>query len=272
MAYVLRKQRIAAGLTAAELARSVGMSGSKISRFETCESGIYLDDLEKLIDFYQLSKQRRVELLDIARNAEQRGWLRTRNGVLPTDWQAWVDFEDEASALRSFEPLIIPGLLQTPEYARAIMCALSDSLPGEKIDRLAASRRIRQHILTRQNPVELHAIVDECALERRFANADRNRQLRHLLDEGRKQNVTLQVLPRGGSLHAGLAGAFTILEYDGEPSLVGLEQLGSSLYLDEEEQIDLYVDAWARLRKTALSPGDSADLVRQLLVYTEEEA
>ncbi|WP_344925273.1 Scr1 family TA system antitoxin-like transcriptional regulator [Saccharopolyspora gregorii] len=128
LAYVLRKQRIAAGLSAAELARSVGMSGSKISRFENCESGIYLDDLEKLIDFYGMSKKRRVELLDIARHAEERGWLRLRSGEFPADWQTWVDFEDEATALRSYEPLIIPGLLQTAEYARSIIRATGGAL------------------------------------------------------------------------------------------------------------------------------------------------
>lgn len=95
---MLRRFRVTAGLSGAELAKSVGMSSSKISRVETCDSGIYFDDVEKLLDFYEVKGKRRVELLDLARHAEQCGWLRVHGPELPQDWQTWLDFEAEGGS------------------------------------------------------------------------------------------------------------------------------------------------------------------------------
>lgn len=266
MAYVLRKQRIAAGLTAAELARSVGMSGSKISRFETCESGIYLDDLEKLIDFYQLSKQRRVELLDIARNAEQRGWLRLHHAGFPEDWQTWADFEDEASALLNYEPLLIPGLLQTPEYTKAIINATGRGISEGRVDALVASRRARQGIVDRSNPLDLHVVIDEAALRRQVEpDGVMARQARHLAEVAAKPNVTVQVLTQDAGLHEGLNGPFVILKYDDEPSLVLLENKVASLFLDEDEHIQVYADVWKELADSALPPERTVEFLCALV-------
>ncbi|WP_268248641.1 helix-turn-helix domain-containing protein [Saccharothrix coeruleofusca] len=264
LAHVLRRLRTATGLSTDAAGEAVGMSGSKISRIETSEIGIYLDDLEKLLDFYEVDRAQRVELLDLARNAEQRNLLRMHNSNLPEDWQTWADFEDEAGSLLFYEPLMIPGLLQTPEYARAIIHATGHDLTEERIDALVSSRMGRQGLLTRSNPLKLEAIVEQGVFERPFGEPGAHaRQLRHIADMSERPNVTVRVLPSGAGLHAGLNGAFVILEYDEEPSLVLLENKIASLFLDEPEQIEVYEAVWSELRKLAHEPGETAELLRQ---------
>ncbi|MCI2419244.1 helix-turn-helix transcriptional regulator [Saccharopolyspora sp. K220] len=265
LAYLLRRQRLAEGLTAADLARAVGMSASKISRFESSESGIYLDDLEKLLDFYRLSKKRRVELLDIARHAEQRGWLRLSNTNLPEDWQTWTDFEDEASALLNYEPLALPGLLQTPEYTRAIIEA-TGQLSAREVDSLVSARMARQGLLSKEQPLVLHAIVEESALTRPIGpEGALERQLRYLVDAAARPNITIQVMSHDAGLHAGLNGPFVILEYDSEASLVLVEHKTVNLFMDEDAQLAVYASAWDELVRKAKEPSDSIKFLQTLV-------
>lgn len=265
LAITLRKLRRATGLTGADVAKAVDMSASKISRVESAESGIYLDDIEKLLDFYRVTKRQRVELLDLARNAEQRGLLRMNNANLPEDWQTWVDFEEEANSLLNYEPLVIPGLLQTSEYARELIRATGYALSDDQVDALVTSRMARQGLLSRSTPLMLHAIIDQSAVERPFAdNAAWRRQIRHLVDAAEHPNITVQVHPTAAGLHTGLSGPFVILGYDDEPSLVLLENKVSSLFIDEEEQIEVFEQAWSDLSKRAFGPAKTADYLRGL--------
>jgi len=260
---VLRKLRAATGLSTDATGEAVGMSGSKISRIETVELGIYLDDLEKLLDFYKVTRKQRVYLLDLARHAEQRGLLRMTNANLPEDWQTWADFEDEANGLLNYQPLMVPGLLQTPEYARSIIKATGHGLSDGEVDSLVASRMARQGLLNRTQPLRLHAIIEQSVLERPFGDPGaRARQHRHLLDAGERANITVQVVPTEAELHSGLNGPFVILEYDDDPSLVLLENKVASLFLDEEEQIQVFEATWTELRKLAYSISDTAEFLR----------
>jgi transcriptional regulator with XRE-family HTH domain len=267
LARTLRRLRAETGATAVEVGKALGMSGSKVNRIEAAEIGVYQDDLEKLLDYYRVPKKRRVELLDIARNAEQRSWLRMRNPNLPNDWQTWSDFEDEATTLLHYEPLVLPGLLQTAEYARSIIEATSSELTESQIDGLVSSRLARQNLLSRKPPVQLHAIIEEAVLSRPFGDdAARSRQLGHLADTAALPNVTLQVLPANAGMHAGMCGAFVVLGYDDEPSLVCLEHKLASLFLEEDEQIGVYATMWDELLKLAWAPEESIDIVRQMTV------
>ncbi|MFI0468119.1 helix-turn-helix domain-containing protein [Saccharopolyspora sp. 5N102] len=265
LARTLRRLRAESGLSAAEVGKALAMSGSKLNRIEAAEIGIYQDDLEKLLDYYRVSRKRRVELLDIARHAEQRGWLRMRNANLPADWQAWSDFEDEAGSLLNYEPLMLPGLLQTAEYARSIIEATGSGLSASEIDDLVSSRMARQGLLTKTTPVQFHAIVEENVLARPFgSDGAKDRQLRHLIDQAGRSNITLQVSRTELGMHAGLNGPFVILEYDAEASLVWLENKLVSMFLEEDDQIETYARTWDDLVKLALSPEESVDLLREL--------
>src|SRR5262249_45069203 len=142
---LLSKLRVERGLNRGDLAKAVGMSPSKITRIESMESGIYNDDLLRLLDFYHISGSRRVELLDLSRHAEERAWLSSAQDTnLPEDWQAWVDLEAEASAIFSYQLLVIPGLLQTAEYARAIIQTTGVNPSPSDVDKLVTTRMTRQ--------------------------------------------------------------------------------------------------------------------------------
>jgi len=259
LAYVLRKLRVASGLSCVEFGQAIGMSSSKISRVETCDSGIYIDDVEKMLDFYEIGGIRKMEILDLARHAEQRGWLRMQGPELPDDWQTWVDFESEATALSSYQPLTIPGQLQTAEYARAIIQATGSGLSDDQLDALVISRLSRQGLLSRSRPLILRTVVEEGVLTRPIGdNSVLARQLNHLADAAARPNVTVRVLPTDAGLHSGLNGPFVIMDYDEEPSLVLLENKVASLFLDEEEQIETYFASWDEL--VMLSHDDDASI------------
>lgn len=261
----LRKLRDRAGLSADGLSRLIGMSGSKITRMEDTTSPVFEDDLHKLLDFYQVSRTKRMELLDLYRHALERNWLRVKNPNLPKDWQTWTDFEDEASGLLNYEPSGVPGLLQTPEYARAIISATGRDLTDVEVDGLVASRMGRQGLLTRSKPIRLHAIIEEGVLDRPFgAQPDRARQVRHLLDQGGKPNVTVQIMPTAAGFHSGQNGSFVIMDYDHEASLVLLENKVSSLFLDEQEHIEAYEAVWGELRGLAYDEAESAEFLRAM--------
>lgn len=261
----LRKLKHQAGLTGDALARAVGMSPSKVSRMEKAESPIYLDDLEKLLDFYRVSKRRRTELLDLHRHALERNWLRMNNPNLPHDWQVWADFEDEASGFLHYQPLMLPGLLQTPEYARAIIAATGHELSDGEIDGLVASRMARQSLLSKSNPVQLHAIIEEGVLTRPFGEpAMRERQIRRLIDASAQPNVEVRILSTDAGLHSGLNGPFVVMNYDEDASLVLVENKISSLFLDEEEHIETYEAVWNELSGLAFDDRESLEILHTI--------
>ncbi|MEU4763469.1 helix-turn-helix transcriptional regulator [Actinosynnema sp. NPDC023794] len=265
LAYILKKLRSAAGISTDAVGEAVGMSGSKISRIETSGMGIYLDDLEKLLDYYKVARKQRVELLDLARHAEQRGLLRMNNQKLHEDWQTWADFEDEASSLLFYEPLVIPGLLQTPEYARSIIKATGHGLTNPQVDALVASRMARQGLLSRNPPLKLSVIIEQGVLERPFHDQGaQRRQIRHLIDAGERPNITVRVVPADAELHGGLSGPFVILRYDEDPSLVLLENKVASLFIDEDDRIEVFEATWAALRRLAYTPEETLDYLKGL--------
>jgi transcriptional regulator with XRE-family HTH domain len=265
LAYILKKLRSAAGISTDAVGEAVGMSGSKISRIETSGMGIYLDDLEKLLDYYKVARKQRVELLDLARHAEQRGLLRMINQNLHEDWQTWADFEDEASSLLNYEPLVIPGLLQTPEYARSLIKATGHHLTDDQVDALVASRMSRQGLLSRSTPLRLSALIEQSVLERPFHDQGaQRRQIRHLIDAAERPNVTVRVIPTDAELHSGLSGPFVILEYDDDPSLVLLENKVASLFIDEDDQIEVFEATWTALGRLAYSEEETLDHLKGL--------
>lgn len=265
LAYILKKLRSAAGVSTDAVGEAVGMSGSKISRIETSWMGIYPDDLEKLLDFYQVGRQQRVHLLDLARHSEQRGLLRVNNAHFPEDWQTWADFEEEANALLFYEPLTIPGLLQTAEYARMIIRATGHGLDDDQVETLVSSRMARQGLLTRRDPLQLHVIIEQGALERPLGDPRAyGRQIRHIIDMAEMPNITVRVMSVEAGLHPGLNGAFVILKYDDDPSLVLLENKVASHFLDEPDQIEVFEGTWGVLRDMALSVEETAAYLKGL--------
>ncbi len=218
-------------------------------------------DVRVLLDTYGVTDTKiREALFDLTRQARERGWW-TAYGALDDNY---VEFEAEASRISTYELSIIPGLLQTPEYARAIQRGLLMT-DEQEIDRLVELRMERQKILTGDNPPKLWAVIDESALRRSFGSAETKvGQLQRLIDTEHMENVVVQVLPIDADPHPGLYGSFVILDYEGDPSLVYREMKPSSSYEEGPAQVEERRTVFQHLSATALGPKESIAWLRRL--------
>lgn len=264
----LRAMRTGAGFTSGEAARLVGWHQSKVSRIETGASGVKPADVRLLLDAYAVQDaQLRELLLALAGSDEGVGrhhWWHAYRGVLPPAYRDFISLESQASAMRTLETSVVPGLLQTPEYARAVTHASVDGLDDERLDTLVEVRLARQDVLRSQPPLELTAVLDEAVLRREIGGPEvMARQLRRLLEAALLPQVRLQVLPFTAGAHIGITGPFVIFSFSSKSDLdvVVLDHLTSSLYLERKEDLQAYTEAFNTLQIHALSPEDSLDYI-----------
>ena len=260
----LRALREKAGLSGAEVAKRMDMSPSKISRIETGNSGLQIEDVASLLGLYQVPAATRDELLDLVRRSEERGWW-TRQPGLPQLWRSLIDFEAKATRVQNYEALVVPGLLQTAEYARAIIQGVEPTISDAELDNLVAARMARQAVLTRSSAPQFFAVIDEGALRRPVGEPGvMHRQLQHLLGAAEQPHVTLRVVPLAAGAHAGLRGPFVILEFAEEPALVFLENHSTVLFLEEEADVAAYRLALGTILHEALAPTATIELIATL--------
>ncbi|MFB8177339.1 helix-turn-helix domain-containing protein [Streptomyces sp. NPDC055966] len=264
----LRMLRTGAGLTSGDAARLVGWHQSKVSRIETGASGVKPADVRSLLDAYEVRDGHLRELLLMLAGSDGAGdrhrWWHAYRGVLPPTYRDFISLESQASAMRTLETTVVPGLLQTPEYARAVTRAAVPDLDEERLDTLVEVRLARQDVLRSDPPLELSAVLDEAVLRREVGGPDvMARQLERLTEAARLPQVRLQVLPFAAGAHVGLTGPFVIFSFPSTSDLdvVVLDQLTSSLYLERKEDLKAYSEAFDTLRIHALSPEDSLDYI-----------
>ncbi|GGQ93053.1 helix-turn-helix domain-containing protein [Streptomyces asoensis] len=265
----LRNLRTRAGLTSGEAARLVGWHQSKVSRIETGISGSKPADVRLLLDAYEVADpQLRELMLALAGAADGGGgrdhWWHAYRGVLPPAYRDFISLESQASAMRTLETTVVPGLLQTPEYARAVTGAAVEGADEDQLDTLVEVRMARQDVLRATPPLELNAVLDESVLRREVGGPEvMARQLGRLVEAARLPQVRLQVLPFAAGAHIGVTGPFVIFSFSRTSDLdvVVLDHLTSSLYLERKEDLQAYTEAFNALRAHALSPGDSSDYI-----------
>ncbi|MEV5322151.1 helix-turn-helix transcriptional regulator [Streptomyces sp. NPDC052687] len=264
----LRALRTGAGLTSGEAARLVGWHQSKVSRIETGASGVRPADVRLLLDAYGVSDpQLRELLLVLAGSGGGQGrdhWWHAYRGVLPPTYRDFISLESQASDMRTLETSVVPGLLQTPEYARAVTRAAVEGLDEDRLDTLVEVRLARQDVLRSQPPLTLSAVLDEAVLRREVGGPDvMAEQLRRLLEAARLPQVRLQVLPFAAGAHIGLTGPFVIFSFSNTSDLdvVVLDHLTSSLYLERKEDVGAYTEAFDALRRNALSPEETLEYI-----------
>jgi hypothetical protein len=264
----LRRLREAAAVSREDAGWEIRSSESKISRMELGRVGFKERDVEDLLTLYGLDdEQERVRLLALARDANNPGWWHRYGDVLPNWFQSYLGLEAAASIIRTYEVQFIPGLLQTSDYARAVVLLGNDTAGEIQVERRVNVRVTRQRLLTRTNPPLLWAVVDEAALRRTIGGRDVLRgQIEHLLEATKLPNVRLQVVPFDVGGHAAAGGAFSILRFPDEdlPDVVYVEQLNSALYLDKRDDVEQYLAAMEALCITALTPARSASFLRDL--------
>ncbi|MFJ3719954.1 helix-turn-helix domain-containing protein [Streptomyces sp. NPDC090057] len=264
----LRRLREARGITREAAGYSIRASESKISRMELGRVSFKTRDVEDLLTLYGISDEaERESLLSLAREANVAGWWHSYTDVLPSWFPTYVGLEGAASLIRVYEVQFVHGLLQTEEYARAVVRRGMKGASPADVERRVALRLERQKHLLADNAPEFHIVLDEAALRRPYGGRDVMRgQLQHLIDISQRPNVRLQVMPFGFGGHSGESGAFTILSFpDTDLSdVVYLEQLTSALYLDKREDVAQYEQALKELQQDSPGPDESRDLLRGL--------
>ncbi|MFD7243203.1 helix-turn-helix domain-containing protein [Streptomyces massasporeus] len=264
----LRALRTSAGLTSGEAARLVGWHQSKVSRIETGTSGVKPADVRLLLDAYGVGDSQLRELLMVLAGSEdsdgRHHWWHAYRGVLPPTYRDFISLESQAGAMRTLETSVVPGLLQTPEYARAVTRAAVEGLPEDRLDTLVEVRLARQDVLRADPPLKLSAVLDEAVLRREVGGPGvMARQLERLVEAARLPQVRLQVLPFAAGAHIGVTGPFVIFSFSSTSDLdvVVLDHLTSSLYLERKEDLQAYTEAFNALQIHALSPEDSLDFI-----------
>ncbi|MCX3288189.1 helix-turn-helix domain-containing protein [Streptomyces luteogriseus] len=264
----LRALRTSAGLTSGEAARLVSWHQSKVSRIETGTSGVKPADVRLLLDAYGVTDSQLRELLMMLAGSDDNGgrhhWWHAYRGVLPPTYRDFISLESQAGTMRTLETTVVPGLLQTPEYARAVTRAAVEGLPEDRLDTLVEVRLARQDVLRADPPLELSAVLDEAVLRREVGGPGvMARQLERLVEAARLPQVRLQVLPFAAGAHIGVTGPFVIFSFSSTSDLdvVVLDHLTSSLYLERKEDLQAYTEAFNALQIHALSPEDSLDFI-----------
>ncbi|WFE54514.1 helix-turn-helix transcriptional regulator [Micromonospora sp. WMMD1155] len=265
----LRRLRETSGVTREGAGWEIRSSESKISRMELGRVGFKERDVSDLLTLYGVTEEHEREaLLKLARDANSPGWWHRYGDVLPTWFQSYLGLEAAAALIRSYEVQFVPGLLQTGDYARAVVLLGHGAAGAAEIDRRVALRMQRQQLLHRDNPPQLWAVVDEAALRRPIGGpAVMRGQLTALIEATKSPNIRLQVIPFAAGGHAAAGGAFTILRFGDQelPDIVYIEQLTSALYLDKRDDLDYYAVAMERLCVEAEPPERTPDILRRLL-------
>ncbi|HEY7488642.1 MAG TPA: helix-turn-helix transcriptional regulator [Streptosporangiaceae bacterium] len=264
----LRRFRLARGITREDAAKTIHMSASRLSRLERGRIAFKERDVAGLLTHYQVTDpDERHAVLMLARQANAPGWWAHYPDVVPHWFEPYLTLELAARVIRTYEVQFVPGLLQTADYARAVIRLAHDE-PERQIQRRVSLRMDRQHILTRPDPPQLWAVIDESALRRPFGGVATHRaQLRRLLEITDLPYVTLQVMPFDSGGHVAAGGAITVLRFaeNDLPDVVYLEQLASALYLDRPGDVMHYRDVMNRLSVQAEPPAASKDLLHRAL-------
>ncbi|MFF1695667.1 helix-turn-helix domain-containing protein [Streptomyces sp. NPDC058257] len=262
----LRALRTHAGLTSGQAADRVGWHQSKVSRIETGRSGAKATDVRLLLEAYEVKDPHLRQLLVALAGPEDEGgrrhWWHAYRELLPPAYRDFISLESQACRVRTLETTVVPGLLQTPDYARAVTRAALGGRPDELVDALVEVRLARQDVLRAAPPLHLSVVLDEAVLHRPVGGSQvLAGQLKRLLEASQLPHVRIQVLPFAAGEHIGLIGSFVIFSFPNIADLdvVVLDHLTSSLYLERREDLQAYTDAFNSLRRQALSPEESTD-------------
>jgi transcriptional regulator with XRE-family HTH domain len=260
---LLRKLRTDKGLTVEQAAERLMFSMSKLSRMETGHGVATPRDIRDLCDLYGVTDEgERDRMMNLAREGKQQGWWQSYELTYAT----YVGLEAEATAISDFQSSVVPGLLQTADYARAGHEAAMPRLSSDQIERQIEAKLTRQSLLTQATPPSLTAILDEAALHRAVGGPRvMAAQLAHLIETARLPNVTVQVIPFSVGSHPGLESNFNILELPPPTqSVVFVEGLIGSVYLERAEDLKRYRKVFDRLQSVALSPKDTIDAIAKI--------
>ncbi|MFE7136260.1 helix-turn-helix domain-containing protein [Streptomyces sp. NPDC057644] len=261
----LKRLREKAGVRMEEAAERIGGDKPKISRQENGRQGVSKLEIEALLALYGVSDERlRTALTTLAREGRRKGWWAQYSDILPAGFQERLSIESDAARILTFQPMLVPGLLQTVEYATEVIRSVDKDVTEEERDSYIEVRKTRQEIFTRDNPPQYVCLLDEAVLRREVGGpAVMAAQLDKILEMNNPPKLTIQVVPFSQGWHAGADGAFNIYSYPDPMDLdvVNLDYLDGALYLEEDQPVGRYQLAFDELRATALASRQSMELI-----------
>ena len=265
----LRALRLQAGLSQEQVAEYLDASAYKIVRIENAQSAIGMSDLRQLLALYKVDAEVRDRLIDLGRHARKRGgWWSSYRDLLPGPY---VQLEAEASVVRNYETSIVPGLLQTPDYARAMVLTASRAVSDEEVERRVNARIKRQERLHGENPLELRALIDEAVLRRRAGEPDiMRRQLERLVEVAELPNVSLRVLSYDAGLYPSIGNPFVVLTFAEsiDPDVVFCENRVGERYFHNADEVAGFHADFRQMTKVSLDEAASVTLIKRAIAET----
>ncbi|MER5391832.1 helix-turn-helix transcriptional regulator [Saccharopolyspora sp. NPDC002686] len=256
----LRQLRNDSGYKQEDVAKRLGLSKATMSRIENGTKAVTEADVSAILAILGVTGENRERLLKLAREQDQPGWWETGVPGLPKQLTGLLEFERDANQIRCLDMIVINGLLQTSDYARAVM--LGSGVEPADVEARVAIRLGRQEILAKSNAVGFHTFVDAGVFRRVVGGPQvMAEQLRHVVKMARRRNVTVQVIPDDAATHPGLEGSFVLLDFPKSRSIVHLEQRRLGAFLDEPPDVADYANVLDTLQRVAMSPADSAKLI-----------
>lgn len=264
----LRRMRLAANVKMEDAALRIDGDKPKISRIENGRMSVRRLEIEALLELYGVTDPQTIAaLVALARESKKKGWWQQYGEDLDPDFQDRLDLEDDAVRIHTYQPLLVPGLLQTREYARAVMRPVAKGAGAEELEKWVDVRMARQEIFARDTPPQFLCVLDEALLRRQIGGADvLAAQLEKLVEVNNPPDLSVQVVPFEQGWHAGVDGAFTTYSYPDPLDLdvVSVDYLDGALHLEEDATIERYRRAFDQLRASALSSHQSMDLISRL--------
>lgn len=267
LARELRNLRGKAGLSQEAVAEEMGWNESKLTRIENDKSRVLIRDVTRLLRLYQVEGEQAEAITELARLAREPDWWHQYSGAIPEWFQVYVVLEASASHVFGYESELVPGIMQTEGYTRAIMSTAPTPDGDEDIEDKIKVRATRQTRLTAENPPEVWIVMNEAVIRRTVGGRDiMCEQIEHLIKLARLRNVTLQVLPFAVGEHSAMHGSFKLLKFQAsdDPDKVYMEQQIGGLYTQKDHEVDRYRLMFDYLRAQALGPEQTIAMLRQV--------
>jgi transcriptional regulator with XRE-family HTH domain len=261
----LRRLRSEKGFSGQYVGNKLGVAASTISRTENYGQGLTRDVLVELLTVYQAPRKLKEGLLRLHETAHEAGLIGEGDLGLNEDAANWIGFEQDATTIRNYQTMLIPGLLQTFPYAQATIRDVHAGLSAEEVMERTNARIMRQALLRRQSPLDFKVVLHEAALRELVGGSEVMRgQLDHLVEVSRLPRIDLRVLPFGRGANPGMTSPFVIMDFEGVPSLVLLENMVADLYLEEKVDVAAYRLCWQGIWALAYEPEESAALIKKI--------
>ncbi|MFW5419783.1 helix-turn-helix domain-containing protein [Nocardiopsis sp. CNT-189] len=261
----LREIRRRTGESSEAVGRALGWHSTTVSRYESGKRSVKREHLKDLIAYYRLEREEGDHLLTLWRLAAEPSWWYPYRDIIPPEYAALIDLESDAATIRDYSS-VVPGLLQTSSYARALISSGQQEISEDEIERRVEVRMQRQRILSKPDAPRFWAVMDEAGLRRDIGGTEVMReQLNALLEAMKRERVTIQVVPFSVGAHPATAGNFMLLELSNHKSIVYLETVAGDLYLESDDEVGLCYTAFEHMIGAALDRAGSAKLISTIL-------